>query len=85
MVNPEYGERLGRADELAATYKALGDFLKQRCQGWRAAVLCGNPDLAKHVGLKPSARIPFWNAKIECRLLGYELYEGTRKRRDGRD
>lgn len=85
MVNPEYGERLGRADELAATYKALGDFLKQRCQGWRAAVLCGNPDLAKHVGLKPSARIPFWNAKIECRLLVYELYEGTRKRRDGRD
>lgn len=82
IVNPEYGARLGHADELAATYKALGDFLKQRCQGWRAAILCGNPELAKHVGLKPSAKIPFWNAKIECRLLVYELYEGSRKRRD---
>ena len=83
IMNPEYGVRLGDEGPLRETYKALGDFLKQRCQGWRAAILCGNPDLAKHVGLKPSRRIPFWNAKIECRLLVYELYEGSRKRRDG--
>ncbi|HBR05771.1 MAG TPA: RNA methyltransferase [Desulfovibrio sp.] len=83
IVNPEYGVRLGDEGPLRETYKALGDFLKQRCQGWRAAILCGNPDLARHVGLKPSRRIPFWNAKIECRLLVYELYAGSRKRRDG--
>lgn len=84
ILNPEYGARLGDAEQLRETYKALGDFLKQRCQGWRAAILCGNPDLAKHVGLKPSRRIPFWNAKIECRLLVYELYQGSRKRKDER-
>lgn len=79
VVNPEYGQRLGRARELEATYKALGDFLKQRCAGYRAALFTGSPDLAKHVGLRPSRRIPFWNAKIECRLLLFELYAGSRR------
>lgn len=79
VVNPEYGMRLGQTRELEATYKALGDFLKQRCAGYRAALFTGNPDLAKHVGLKPSRRIPFWNAKIECRLLLFELYAGSRR------
>lgn len=82
IVNPEYGARLGEVAKLRETYKALGDFLKQRCRGYRAAILCGNPDLAKCVGLKPSRRIPLWNAKIECRLLVYELYEGSRKARE---
>jgi putative N6-adenine-specific DNA methylase len=38
-------------------------------------------DLAKKVGLAASRRIPFFNAKIECRLLKYELYEGSRRKR----
>ncbi len=29
--------------------------------------------------IKPKRSIPFWNNGIECRLLEYELYEGTRK------
>jgi len=36
-------------------------------------------DLAKCVGLRTRRRRVFWNAKIECRLLEYELYAGTKK------
>lgn len=80
MMNPEYGERLGRMHELEFTYKAMGDFLKQKCRGYAGYIFTGNLDLAKKVGLKASRRTPFYNSKIECRLLKYDLYEGSRKK-----
>ncbi|HOW70780.1 MAG TPA: class I SAM-dependent RNA methyltransferase [Phycisphaerae bacterium] len=80
MLNPEYGERLGKMSELEVTYKRIGDFFKQRCPGWTGYVFTGNMELAKKVGLRASRRIPFFNARIECRLLKYELYPGTRRR-----
>ncbi len=79
VLNPEYGERMGEADQLAETYAAIGDFFKQRLPGWRGYVFTGNSELAKRVGLKPRRRTPFYNAKIECRLLEFELYQGTRR------
>lgn len=80
-MNPEYGERLGEAAELAGTYAEIGNWLKGRCKGMRAAVLAGNAELARKISLKPSRRLPVWNGPLECRLLLYELYAGTRDRR----
>lgn len=74
IFNPPYGERMGELGELAGLYRTMGDLLKQRCTGSTALILCGNSELAKHVGLKPSRRIPVWNGPIECRLMRYELY-----------
>lgn len=79
MVNPEYGERLGEEEELQEIYTALGDFFKANCQGYDAFIFTGNMNLAKQIGLRTSARIPFYNAKIECRLLKYEMYRGSKK------
>ncbi|MCH7412253.1 THUMP domain-containing protein [Belliella sp. R4-6] len=79
MVNPEYGERLGEEDELEATYKRLGDFMKQKCAGYTGFVFTGNLDLAKRVGLRPSRKMEFYNGTIDCRLLKYELYKGKRE------
>ncbi len=79
MFNPEYGERLGDEIELNATYSLIGDFLKNKCRGYTGYVFTGNLDLAKKVRLKPSRRIEFFNATIDCRLLEYEMYAGTRR------
>ncbi len=79
MFNPEYGERLGDEIELNATYARMGDFLKTQCRGYTGYVFTGNLDLAKKIRLKPSRRIEFFNATIDCRLLEYELYAGTKR------
>ncbi len=79
MMNPPYGERMGDAKVLEGLYSDIGDFLKQKCTGYTAYLFTGNPALAKKVGLKPSRSTAFFNSAIECRLLEYELYEGTRK------
>lgn len=82
MFNPEYGERLGENDELEVTYKRMGDFLKQKCAGYRGYIFTGNLDLAKKIGLKASRRIEFWNGTIDCRLLKYDLYQGSKEGND---
>jgi putative N6-adenine-specific DNA methylase len=81
FFNPEYGERLGQVDELEKTYARIGDFMKQRCGGYFGYVFTGNLDLAKKIGLKANRRIEFYTSTIDCRLLEYELYKGTRDQR----
>jgi 23S rRNA G2445 N2-methylase RlmL len=77
--NPEYGERLGEIDELEVTYARIGDFLKQKCKGYTGYIFTGNLDLAKKIGLKARRRMEFYNAKLDCRLLEYELYAGSKE------
>ena len=79
ILNPEYGERMGDAGKLGDIYKGIGDFFKNRCLGYRGYIFTGNLELAKQVGLRTKRRIPFYNGPIECRLLEYELYRGSRK------
>ncbi|MFY0591191.1 THUMP domain-containing class I SAM-dependent RNA methyltransferase [Roseivirga sp.] len=82
MMNPEYGERLGADKDLEALYGEIGDFFKKSCQGYTGFVFTGNLNVAKRIGLRTSARTPFFNGRIECRLLRYELYQGTKKGQD---
>lgn len=78
-LNPEYGERLGDITELEETYARIGDFMKQKCGGYYGYIFTGNLELAKKIGLKAKRRIEFYTSTIDCRLLEFELYEGTRK------
>jgi putative N6-adenine-specific DNA methylase len=78
FMNPEYGLRLGEIQELEATYARIGDFMKQKCGGYFGYIFTGNLDLAKKIGLKAKRRIEFYNSTLDCRLLEYELYAGTR-------
>lgn len=78
VMNPPYNERI-LSDDINLLYKNIGDTLKKNYQGYDAFVLTGNLEAAKNVGLKASRRIPLYNGPIECRLLKYELYRGSRR------
>ena len=78
VMNPEYGLRLGKLEQLEKDYKRIGDFYKNKCAGYTAYLLCGNKQLSGKIGLKASRRMVFYNGKIECRLLKYELYQGKK-------
>lgn len=78
FFNPEYGERLGDEIQLEETYARVGDFMKKKCKGYTGYIFTGNFNLAKKIGLKAKRKIEFYNGKIDCRLLEYELYAGSR-------
>ena len=79
FMNPEYGERLGNETELENTYLQIGDFMKKKCGGYWGYIFTGNLELAKKIGLKAKRRVEFYTSIIDCRLMEYELYEGTRR------
>jgi putative N6-adenine-specific DNA methylase len=80
FLNPEYGARMGDAATLEPVYARIGDFFKQRCSGWRGFVFTGNMELSRKIGLRSASRKIFFNGPIECRLVGFEMYEGTRRK-----
>lgn len=80
LINPPYGQRLSRPEELDSFYPQLGDWLKQRFAGWRAYVFTGDLRVPKLIGLAPSKRIPLFNGAIECRLYEFHLVKGPMRK-----
>jgi putative N6-adenine-specific DNA methylase len=80
VINPPYGVRLSRPDELDTFYPKLGDWLKQRFAGWKAYVFTGDSRVPKLIGLSPSKRIPLYNGALECRLYEFRIVEGSMRK-----
>jgi putative N6-adenine-specific DNA methylase len=78
LINPPYGERI-IPENINLLYSQIGDKLKKSYEGYTAWIFSGNPEAFKHVGLKPSKKIPLFNGQLECRLHGYSLYSGSKK------
>jgi len=77
VFNPPYGERLNL--EMETFYKQIGDTLKQNYPNTEAWFITSNLEALKYVGLRPSRKIHLINAKLEARLVKYEIYEGSKK------
>jgi 23S rRNA (guanine2445-N2)-methyltransferase / 23S rRNA (guanine2069-N7)-methyltransferase len=75
-TNPPYGERIGDQQKLQALYETLGGKLREHFEGWKAAVLTGNPPLAKAIGINARRTHTLWNGRIECRLLRFDVAPG---------
>jgi 23S rRNA (guanine2445-N2)-methyltransferase / 23S rRNA (guanine2069-N7)-methyltransferase len=73
VANPPYGERIGDDAVLPGVYAALGRLMRENFKGWQAAVLTGNPPLARHLGVYAKRSHRFMNGAIECRLLRFDL------------
>lgn len=68
-VNPPYGVRLEDHEAARALHRELGTVLRERFQGWQAAVLIGAPDLGMELGIRAYRTHALWNGALECRLL----------------
>lgn len=73
VTNPPYGVRLGAGEDLSGTYRDLGDFLKQRCEGAEAWVLSGDKHLTRHLRLRAEQKVPVRNGALDCRWLCYPM------------
>jgi putative N6-adenine-specific DNA methylase len=81
LINPPYGVRLSRPEELDAFYPRLGDWLKQRFSGWRVYIFTGDLRVPKLIGLAPSKRIPLFNGSLECRLYEFLIVPGAMRKK----
>ncbi len=57
IINPPYGERIVQHN-LNELYTQIGDRFKKEYAGYEAWIISANAEAVKHVGLRPSAKIP---------------------------
>ena len=77
LFNPPYGERL--SIDYQEFYKNIGDTLKRHYPGSESWFITSNLEALKHVGLRPTRKIKVYNARLESRLVQYNIYEGSKK------
>jgi putative N6-adenine-specific DNA methylase len=77
LFNPPYGERLSL--DTQEFYKKIGDTLKHGYPDSKVWFITSDLEALKHVGLRTSKRIPLKNGDLDCRLVRYDMYAGTRK------
>jgi 23S rRNA (guanine2445-N2)-methyltransferase / 23S rRNA (guanine2069-N7)-methyltransferase len=80
VTNPPYGERIGAESGLSELYSELGRTLREQFKGWQAAVLTGNPPLARNLGVYAKRTHRVNNGTIECRLLRFDLNQASQQR-----
>jgi 23S rRNA (guanine2445-N2)-methyltransferase / 23S rRNA (guanine2069-N7)-methyltransferase len=73
IVNPPYGERLEEAETLMPLYKILTLKLKENFLNWEAAILTGNTELTRTMGLRAYKKYAFYNGTIPCQLLLFHI------------
>lgn len=73
ISNPPYGERLSDKETLQPLYKHLGQRLRDAFTGWDVALLTGNPELGKTMGLRAKKSYAFLNGTISCKLLLFSV------------
>ena len=78
FMNPPYGQRI-QPEEIDALYSMIGTTLKHNFPGTTAWLITSNKESLKHVGLKPKEKHTLFNGALECILLKYEMYQGTKK------
>ena len=71
ICNPPYGERIGSEEELRPLYRLIGATIGQRCRDWACFVFTSQDAPWREMGMKAAETIPFWNGKIECRLMRF--------------
>ena len=76
-TNPPYGVRLEDRETARAVHRELGVVLRERFQGWSAAVLTGSPELGLELGIRAHRTHTVWNGAIECRLLRMKIDSGS--------
>lgn len=78
VFNPPYGERLENLN-VEEFYGNIGTTLKHGYPNTSAWLITSNLEALKSVGLRPSRKIKVFNAKLEARLVKYDMYEGSKK------
>jgi len=73
VTNPPYGIRLSEVEDLTELYRDFGVVLRENFLNWEVAMITGNPDLGKNMGIRAYKQYNFFNGTISCKLLLFRI------------
>ncbi len=77
ILNPPYGKRMTHSD-IDELHKSIGEALKHRFAGFKAGIISAEINAMRHIGLRPSKKVPVYNGPLICTFNVYELFSGRR-------
>ncbi len=77
ILNPPYGKRMLHSD-IDELHKSIGEALKHRFAGFNAGIISSEINAMRHIGLRPSKKVPVFNGPLMCTFNVYELFAGRR-------
>jgi putative N6-adenine-specific DNA methylase len=69
VTNPPYGVRTKTDQDLRNLYAQLGKVLREKCPGWKIAMLCGSEKLIHQTGFSLDKGITVLNGAIRVRFM----------------
>ena len=66
-------------EEIEELYEDLGNWMKNKMQGYDCWVFSGSEEGFKSIGLRPDRKIKLYNGDIECSYRKFTIYDGTKK------
>jgi putative N6-adenine-specific DNA methylase len=80
FLNPPYGQRI-QPEEIDELYGMIGTTLKHNFPGTTVWLITSNRESLKYVGLKPKEKHILFNGALDCILLKFEMYQGSKKQK----
>jgi len=68
VTNPPYGLRVSANKDLRNLYAQLGNVLRAKCPGWKAAILCSDLQLLGQTGLQLDTSLSLVNGGVAVKL-----------------
>ncbi len=68
VTNPPYGVRVSSNKDLRNLYAQFGNILRDRCRGWKVALLCNDYQLLGNIGLQFDTSLTMVNGGIPVKL-----------------
>ena len=78
VMNPPYGERLEK-EKITEFYSMMGSKFKHTYKGYSVWLISSNSEAIKSIGLRPEKKIVLYNGGLECRFLGFKIFDGKLK------
>ncbi|MDC7226517.1 MAG: bifunctional 23S rRNA (guanine(2069)-N(7))-methyltransferase RlmK/23S rRNA (guanine(2445)-N(2))-methyltransferase RlmL [Spirochaetales bacterium] len=73
-VNPPYGERLNRDDDMIGFYRRMGEVLRRDYRGWKISLLTGHRELSDALGLRADKLNTVYNGGLRCTLAHFRMF-----------
>ncbi len=79
LFNPPYDKRISY--DIEDLYTKIGDTLKNSYANSNVWLITSNIEALKHIALHTSKKIKLYNSNLESKLVNYDIYEGSKKKK----